>query len=533
MKPFLIDTPPRRQFTVAMGLFAAVLLAAAAFAGYYTKGEPREALVAIEMLRSGNWILPVDAAGDMAYKPPMFHWLIALFSLPAGHVNEFTSRLPSVLALLLLCAATWRYAARGDGRSLSPLRPLLASLVLFTSFEVFRAGVNCRVDMLLCAFMAGAVFMLARGGATLDSRGCLRRQMAAVLLMSGAVLTKGPVGVVIPLGIWWVWCILQRRETTAPVWRLTLRAIVLGIAALVIPALWYLAAWQQGGDKFLRLALEENFGRMTGTMSYDSHVKPFWYNLLMLASGLLPWSALLAASLIWKPWQWMHRTPLHPESARRLTVFPIKNISRQELLDWTAVIFVLFFYTLPKSKRGVYLLPLYPFAASLIADYVLLYSARFRQAGAVALRAGWIAFSLYAVAYVGVWPFIVNSRNDRHVAREVERIAGDTPIYTYINSRMDRFYGVDFYLGVRMKALLPSGQDCTNLPEEGYTPAMIKLPQERNFFIAVTAADYDRQGKALGEYFNTRGYSLEKVWESPEKTRDMRQPLILLKAGKI
>lgn len=515
-----------------MGLFFVILVAACVFPDYSTKGEPREALVAVEMLRSGNWILPVDSAGDMAYKPPMFHWLVALFSLPAGHVTEFTSRLPSALALLLMCAATWWFATRSDSRPHSAVRPMLTTLVLLTSFEVFRAGVNCRVDMLLCAFIVSAVYMLARGGTNL-SKGCMRWQCAAVLLMSGAVLTKGPVGVVIPLGIWWLWGILLHRDVSAPIWRLTLRAAWLGTAALILPAMWYLAAYDQGGEKFLRLAMEENFGRMTGTMSYASHVKPFWYNAVMIASGLIPWSALLLASLWWRPWKWMRRTSLTPACAARISILPLKNISRRELLCWTAVIFVLIFYTLPKSKRGVYLLPLYPFAASLIADYALLYASRFKQAAGIAVKSGWIAFELYALAYVAIWPIIVDQRSDRHVAKEIENIAGATPIYTYIDSRMDRFYGVDFYLGVRMKALLPSGQDCMQLEAEHYTPQMISMPAENNFFIAIPARDYEAQGIELKEYFNGHGYSICKVWESPTNTRDMRQPLVLLKVKQL
>ncbi len=62
---------------------------------FNTKGEPREAIVAVSMLDSGNWILPESFGQDIPYKPPMLAWLISIFSLVfnGGHVNEFTSRL--------------------------------------------------------------------------------------------------------------------------------------------------------------------------------------------------------------------------------------------------------------------------------------------------------------------------------------------------------------------------------------------------------------------------------------------------------
>ena len=46
---------------------------------FSTKGEPREAAVAISMLESGNWVLPQTYADEFAFKPPMAHWLMALW----------------------------------------------------------------------------------------------------------------------------------------------------------------------------------------------------------------------------------------------------------------------------------------------------------------------------------------------------------------------------------------------------------------------------------------------------------------------
>ena len=48
---------------------------------FYSKGGNRgEAIVALSMLESGNWILPVNYGTDIAYKPPFFYWSIAAVS---------------------------------------------------------------------------------------------------------------------------------------------------------------------------------------------------------------------------------------------------------------------------------------------------------------------------------------------------------------------------------------------------------------------------------------------------------------------
>ena len=45
---------------------------------FYSKGEPREAIVAYTMLESGNWILPMNYGVEIAYKPPFLYWTIAI-----------------------------------------------------------------------------------------------------------------------------------------------------------------------------------------------------------------------------------------------------------------------------------------------------------------------------------------------------------------------------------------------------------------------------------------------------------------------
>ena len=57
---------------------------------FYSKGEPREAIVAFSMLESGNWILPVNYGTDIAYKPPFLYWAIASLGLfPTGDRAEY------------------------------------------------------------------------------------------------------------------------------------------------------------------------------------------------------------------------------------------------------------------------------------------------------------------------------------------------------------------------------------------------------------------------------------------------------------
>lgn len=317
---------------------------------FNTKGEPREAVVAYTMLEHGNWILPINNGGDIPYKPPFFHWCIAFFSLFIGHVNEFTSRLPSAISLVLMTIGGFTFfAKRKDTKT-----ALIAAILTLTSFEVHRAGVNCRVDMVNTAFMVGAMYLLYRWW----EKGKKQLPWLAILCMSGATLTKGPVGIILPCFVMGVFMLTQRENFWGIVWRMALTAVL----SLIIPFCWYYAAYQQGGDAFLHLVKEENIDRFLGKMSYGSHENPAWYNLLTLITGWLPYTLLLLFSLFILPWKQFEKSKL---------VANMKQATPLQVFTWLAFLLVLFFYCIPKSKRSVYLLPCYPFMAYLIAEYIV------------------------------------------------------------------------------------------------------------------------------------------------------------------
>ena len=317
---------------------------------FNTKGEPREAVVAYTMLEHHNWILPINNGGDIPFKPPFFHWCIAFFSLFMGHVNEFTSRLPSAVSLILMVVGGYVFFAKRKNTETS----LIAAILTLTAFEVHRAGVNCRVDMVNTTFMVGAMYLLYRWW----EKGKRQLPWLAILCMSGATLTKGPVGIILPCFVMGIFMLTQRENFWGIVWRMA----TTGILSLLIPLCWYYAAYLQGGDAFLQLVMEENIGRFLGKMTYESHENPAWYNLLTLVTGWLPYTLLLLFSLFILPWKNFSKSKF---------IQNVKQATPLQIFTWLAFLLVLFFYCIPKSKRSVYLLPCYPFMAYLIAEYIV------------------------------------------------------------------------------------------------------------------------------------------------------------------
>ena len=174
---------------------------------FHTKGEPREAIVAVSMLEDGNWILPRNNGGDIAYKPPMYHWLTALGSMifNRGDVNEYTSRLPSALAAIIIASTMFLFYSRRSGNYNTAF---LSAILFLSAFEVHRSATAARVDMVLTVFIVLALFQLYRW----YEKGLKGIPAWAILFMSAATLTKGPVGIVLPCLVSGVFLLLRKER---------------------------------------------------------------------------------------------------------------------------------------------------------------------------------------------------------------------------------------------------------------------------------------------------------------------------------
>ena len=72
--------------------------------------EPRRAMVAYEMLKNGDWLVPKMQGEPWLSRPPLHNWVIALVALATGDVDPIAIRLPSVLATLLTTLLVYGYA---------------------------------------------------------------------------------------------------------------------------------------------------------------------------------------------------------------------------------------------------------------------------------------------------------------------------------------------------------------------------------------------------------------------------------------
>ncbi len=305
---------------------------------FYTKGEPREAIVVQQMLATGDPVLPLLTRGEIQSKPPLFHWLGSLASLAAGGISETSVRTPSLVASLATIVATALMGLRMG----VPTGGLAAAVILASSPQWIQASTSARVDMVLASAVTFALFEFLL--AYLAGRAVSLR---AYGWSAAAVLAKGPIGLALPVVVVATFLAVRRDPAYA-------RSLRLGPGALVlcVPLIWYLPAWLEAGRPFLdKVILDENLLRVLDPVAAGAgHAKPAYFYLPALFAGLAPWSVLLPAAVC------------AALRSRRDAAGPVF------LLIWVLMTFAVF--SLSGSKRGVYLLPSYPALALLIGTWL-------------------------------------------------------------------------------------------------------------------------------------------------------------------
>src|SRR4029078_8167692 len=73
--------------------------------------ETRRAMVAAEILRSGDWIVPRPQGAPFLSRPPVASWAIVWFARLVGDLNLASVRLPTVIATLLTTLLVYAYSS--------------------------------------------------------------------------------------------------------------------------------------------------------------------------------------------------------------------------------------------------------------------------------------------------------------------------------------------------------------------------------------------------------------------------------------
>ena len=334
-----------------LGLALAMMGAGFGLRDPWPADEPRFALIAQDMLRSGDWLVP-RVGGDLyADKPPLYFWAMAASMAVTGS-TRLGFLLPSLLAGLGVLVLVYDLLRRVRGRDVA----FAGAFVLLLTFQFVWQARQAQIDATLLFLSTLSLYGLLRHLFAGPALGWFFAGWAAAGL---GVITKG-VGF-LPLLILVPFAVLRARGWPAAVSARDPRWWLGPVFFLAAIGVWFvpmILATSAGGE--LLAYRNEILFQQTVTRYAEAwhHHEPPWYYLTNVVPVL--WLPLIALV----PWLWPRW--------RRAFAADGGGHSRDTfvavLLAW--VVIVLLFFTLSSGKRGVYVLPAVPALAMAAAPWL-------------------------------------------------------------------------------------------------------------------------------------------------------------------
>lgn len=404
-----MNPQPEVRFPSARAILTVTFLVWVGFVGVrlgapsdlMSRDQERVASYVLDIVERDHWLWQQDTDGEFASKPPLFNWLAAAAVTASGELDRLTLSFPSIFATAISCLLLVAIA----GRWLGPVAALWVALLMLSCQLGIRQVTLVRSDALFQMFILLGAFFALRS--TIDGKNWWPFWLAAL----GAVMTKGPLGVVISaLGLAAI--VSARRDASSGGLSLHRRGLISGgVAFILIPLGWILAAdASSGGLAFEKLINQELLGHSVmprealGASAID-HLNPIGWFLTRMA----PMSWLAIASIIA-----IVRRPDESSQQRYVERF---------LVYW--LLGGLLILCLASHHRFVHLLVVLPPAALLAARALAKFSAVRSPVIALMVLSVALSFtSLYLNVIDGASPRIVRSEEARRFASSAKSFTG-------------------------------------------------------------------------------------------------------------
>ncbi|MEO6550429.1 MAG: glycosyltransferase family 39 protein [Ferruginibacter sp.] len=250
-----------------------------------------------EMLLHGNYLQLYDLGYDYLDKPPMLFWLSSASMYVFG-IHDWAYRLPSFLFSLLALYSTYRLALLFYKMEIA----LLSALVLASCQGMFLIDHDVRTDTMLMGWVACSIWQLAEW----FQFNKWKNLVLAAITISGGMMTKGPLALMIPVFAFAPHFIFKRNWKEFARWQYIPMLLIIGI--LLVPM--SIGLYQQydlhpgkmvvgkkisSGLRFFYWT--QSFGRITGENTERGNGSIFFQLQNMLWS-FLPWILLFLLGLL-------------------------------------------------------------------------------------------------------------------------------------------------------------------------------------------------------------------------------------------
>lgn len=316
--------------------------------------ELRYLSIADEALAGGNFFAFFNHGAAYADKPPLYLWIVMLCKTLTGGHSVFALTLFSILPAFVIVWLMDRWVMSKASVS----DRMAMAMMLLTCVMFLGTAVVIRMDMLMCMFIALALFTFWRmyelridgepdGGDAVVYKKCSWLLPVWIFM---ALFTKGPVGLLVPPVSIAVFLIVKRK------WRDIGKYLGLktwGVIA-VLCAIWFTCVFFDGGMEYLdNLLFKQTMGRAVKAFT---HSRPFWFYAVAILWCIAPYTFILVVGLVESVWP----------SGKNKAEIPAESV-RSDLEIFFLCIIGSTFVMLSSfsSKLPVYLVPMFPFVVYL------------------------------------------------------------------------------------------------------------------------------------------------------------------------
>lgn len=241
-----------------------------------------------EMIVTGNWLRVQIDFQPFWEKPPLFIWLQAI-SMSVFGMNEFAARLPNAL-IGVVTLQVLLYIGRTLRNTQFALWWAVAYAASFLPHFYFRSGI---IDPLFNTFIFCGIWFLYRWYVNSST---LRNVIYAGICTGLAILTKGPVGLLIPSLVLGVFLILKIKDILS-----TLPSILLYLlTTIIVSSLWFGVEYMMNGSWFIEEFVRYQIRLLT--TGDAGHSQPWFYHFLVVLIGCFP-ASVLAVFAIRNGWK--------------------------------------------------------------------------------------------------------------------------------------------------------------------------------------------------------------------------------------
>ncbi len=307
--------------------------------------ESRYVTMARDMFHTKDYLTLYLNNAYFFEKPPLFFWSECLSFGLFGKITEATARFPAALYATLACFMTYFTGKK----IVSGTFGLVSSLMLATSFEYVILGKFAILDIVLASLVWCS---LCFGMLTQFCKESNKKYFWWLFYaFSGlAVMAKGIPGVAIPFGSMFFITLYSKtfKEAFKPKYFLVGMFIFL---AIVLP--WHIIMLKMHGQLFFdEYIIKHHISRFVGS-AIIRRQQPFYFYLITIAWGFLPWIISVLTVLIRKI------------TKKDLKFTDLNDYKRFILYNGIIFLFTLIFFSASKTKLITYILPLYPALACL------------------------------------------------------------------------------------------------------------------------------------------------------------------------